>query len=64
MPSFTVDPEMKKEFEEHQKKGSISGAVAGGNPLQSFDMAAWMAGKTAGTSQREDDGGKKARKRA
>lgn len=54
-----VDPEMKAEFEEHQKKSILAG---GGktNPLQDFDMAAWMAGKTSVSSARpqaEDEGG-------
>ncbi len=43
-----MDPEMKKEFEEAQKKSPLSGAAAGQNPLSNFDMAGWMAGKTAG----------------
>lgn len=57
-----VDPEMKAEFEEHQKKSILPGGGAA-NPLQNFDMAAWMAGKTSGSSstarsqQGEDDGG-------
>jgi len=43
-----VDPEMKKEFEEQQKKSILSGGASTANPLQNFDMAAWMAGKTTG----------------
>ena len=46
----SVDPEMKKEFEEQQKKSVLSGGANTANPLQNFDMAAWMAGKTAGAS--------------
>lgn len=50
---------MKKEFEEQQKKGVLGGATSGGNPLQSFDMAGWMAGQTSGskavTSGREQE---------
>lgn len=46
--TFLVDPEMKQEFEEQQKKSILSGGAATPNPLQNFDMAAWMAGKTAG----------------
>ena len=57
---------MKKEFEEQQKKGIIGSGASGANPLQNFDMAAWMAGKTAGGgSQAQDEGtSAKARKRA
>ena len=43
-----VDPEMRAEFEEQQKKSVLSGGASGANPLQNFDMAAWMAGKTSG----------------
>ena len=39
---------MKKEFEEQQKKSILQGGASTANPLQNFDMAAWMAGKTAG----------------
>ncbi len=53
----TVDPEMKAEFEEQQKKSVVGNVAGGGNPLSGFDMAGWMAGQTAGggatTSGRE-----------
>lgn len=43
---------MKAEFEEQQKKsifaGGTGGMGGGKNPLQDFDMAAWMVGKTSG----------------
>ncbi|KAI4130705.1 MAG: hypothetical protein LQ338_001606 [Usnochroma carphineum] len=53
-----MDPEMRKEFEEQQKKGVLGGAAGGGNPLQSFDMAGWMAGQTSGqASGQKEDGG-------
>ena len=39
---------MRKEFEEQQKKSILRGGASTANPLQNFDMAAWMAGKTAG----------------
>ena len=43
-----MDPEMRKEFEEQQKKSILSGGTnTAKNPLQSFDMAAWMAGRTS-----------------
>lgn len=45
----SMDPEMKKEFEEQQKKSVLSGGT-NANPLQNFDMAAWMAGATRGSS--------------
>lgn len=58
---------MKKEFEEHQKKSPISGALgsgaAGGNPLQNFDMAAWMAGTPAKSSGADSEGAARTRKR-
>lgn len=57
IPSLKVDPEMKKEFEEQQKKSILSGGASTPNPLQNFDMAAWMAGKTAGSSEPERDEG-------
>lgn len=42
---------MRQEFEEHQKKGILSGGThPAKNPLQNFDMAAWMAGKKAESS--------------
>jgi hypothetical protein len=50
---------MKAEFEEHQKNSILTGGGSS-NPLQNFDMAAWMAGKTSGSSARpqaEDGGG-------
>ena len=61
-----VDPEMRAEFEEQQKKSILSGGASTGNPLQNFDMAAWMAGKTASTGAQSVEeprggGGKKRR---
>ena len=50
----TVDPEMKKEFEEQQKSSPLAGVTSGGGPMQGFDMAAWMAGKTAPSSSTEE----------
>ncbi|KAI4230200.1 MAG: hypothetical protein LQ349_006285 [Xanthoria aureola] len=43
-----MDPEMKAEFEEQQKKSVVGNVAGGGNPLSGFDMAGWMAGQTAG----------------
>ena len=44
-----VDPEVRAEFEERQKSSVSSGAAP--NPLQNFDAAAWLAGKsTSGSS--------------
>ncbi|KAL8749094.1 MAG: hypothetical protein Q9199_007899, partial [Rusavskia elegans] len=52
-----LDPEMKAEFEEQQKKSVVGNVAGGGNPLSGFDMAGWMAGQTSGggvtTSGRE-----------
>lgn len=42
---------MKKEFQEQQKKSILSGGASTANPLQNFDMAAWMAGKTSGSGE-------------
>ncbi|KAI9716924.1 MAG: hypothetical protein M1812_005073 [Candelaria pacifica] len=60
-----MDPEMRAEFEEQQKKSPLTGGMTGGNSLQNFDMAAWMAGKTenAGATSGKDDGGGSSRKR-
>lgn len=44
---------MRAEFEEQRKKSPLSGGAAGANPLQNFDMAAWMAGST--TKKNDDD---------
>lgn len=45
---FLVDPELRAEFEEHQKKSPVnammSGQGGGENPLGNFDMAAFLAG--------------------
>lgn len=48
---------MKAEFEEQQKKSILSGGAGTTNPLQNFDMAAWMAGKTAGSAEQSQDEG-------
>ena len=42
-----VDPETRKEFEEQQKKSVFSGGASQPNPLQNFDMASWMAGRSS-----------------
>ena len=62
--SPTVDPEMKKEFEEQQKKGILgTGGGNAANPIANFGMAAWMAGTTttpaagSGQDQGGDNGG-------
>ncbi|KAM0797575.1 hypothetical protein BDR22DRAFT_824203 [Usnea florida] len=52
-----MDPEMKKEFEEHQKKSVLGGGASAANPLQNFDMAGWMAAKTSGNSAETHDEG-------
>ncbi|MCJ1480333.1 hypothetical protein MMC06_000488 [Schaereria dolodes] len=58
-----LDPETKKEFEEQQKNSVLSGGTSAANPLQNFDMAAWMAGKTAKTSGSDEAVSSKAKKR-
>ena len=55
--SPAVDPETRAEFEEQQKKSILNTGATGGNPLQNFDMAAWMAGKTSGASGASNSGG-------
>lgn len=46
---------MRAEFEEQQKKSILSGGASATNPLQNFDMAAWMAGKTGGSGGGEKE---------
>lgn len=44
---YTVDPEMKQEFEDMQKNGVLgSGSTNTAQQIQNFDLASWMAGKT------------------
>ncbi|KAI9870538.1 MAG: hypothetical protein M1830_004116, partial [Pleopsidium flavum] len=50
-----MDPEMRAEFEEQQKKGPLGGGVTAANPLQGFDMAGWMAGSTAKNGEGDND---------
>jgi hypothetical protein len=54
-----VDPEMKAELEEMQKSGSSSQsqAQAAAESLQNFDLAGWMAGKTAPAAPTKNGGG-------
>lgn len=42
-----VDPELRAEFEETQKKSPLSGGQSA-NALQNFDAAAWLAGSKKG----------------
>ncbi|KAI4182138.1 MAG: hypothetical protein LQ346_006642 [Caloplaca aetnensis] len=44
---------MKAEFEEQQKKSTMGNMAGGGNPLQGFDMAGWMAGQSSGGKAEE-----------
>lgn len=46
---------MRKEFEEQQKKSVVGNVAGGGNPLQSLDLAGWMAGQTSGKSGEAQD---------
>ncbi|CCU81371.1 unnamed protein product [Blumeria hordei] len=39
-----IDPDIKAEFEESQKKSALNPATA--NPLQNFDAASWLAGSS------------------
>lgn len=46
-----MDPEMKKEYEEMQKKGptaAIGKVAAGGGPVGGFDLAGYLAGSAKG----------------
>ena len=47
---------MRKEFEEQQKKSVLTGGAAKANPLQNFDMAAWMAGQSTAVTTGQDQG--------
>ncbi|MCJ1407817.1 hypothetical protein MMC19_001888 [Ptychographa xylographoides] len=52
----SMDPETKKEFEEAQKSGPLAGvSSAAANPMQGFDMAAWMAGSGKSASSGADE---------
>ncbi|KAK4505261.1 hypothetical protein PRZ48_003224 [Zasmidium cellare] len=42
-----MDPEAKAEFEEMQKKSPLMGSQGAANQLQNFDLASWMAGRSA-----------------
>lgn len=47
----TVDPEMKKEWEESQKSNPMNSLMGGGqqgaqSPMGNFDMAAFLAGSS------------------
>lgn len=51
---FTVDPEMKKEWEESQKSNPMNSIMGGGQGgAGNFDMAAFLAG----SSQKENTNG-------
>ncbi|KAI9816351.1 MAG: hypothetical protein M1832_005108 [Thelocarpon impressellum] len=53
-----MDPETRAEFEEQQKKSPLTGGAVASNPLQNFDMAAWMAGtQSKPASTPESDAG-------
>lgn len=54
---------MRAEFDEQQKKSPLTGGAAAANPLQGFDMAAWMAGSTAKKGDTDSDMGSGARRR-
>ncbi|KAI0181432.1 hypothetical protein GGR52DRAFT_524503 [Hypoxylon sp. FL1284] len=67
-----MDPEMRAEFEEQQKKSPMAGLMGGGqqsgaSPMGNFDMAAYMAGqggkKEAAEPSSNNGGGKKNGKR-
>ncbi|KAK4967612.1 hypothetical protein LTR28_002426 [Elasticomyces elasticus] len=44
-----MDPETKAEFEEMQKKSPLTGSQGAAAQIQNFDLASWMAGKSAET---------------
>ncbi|KAK0252949.1 hypothetical protein LTS09_011859 [Friedmanniomyces endolithicus] len=54
-----MDPEMKEEFDDMQKKGPLSGSSGAAAQLQNFDIAGWLAGKGSSTEQDAGDTGKK-----
>lgn len=53
----SVDPELRAEFEEHQKKSPMNAVMSGQgateNPLGNFDMAAFLAG----SNKKDGNGG-------
>lgn len=51
--NYTVDPELRAEFEERQKSSPLSGGQAA-NPLQNFDAAAWLAGSSSSGSKKTE----------
>jgi len=62
---ITVDPETRQEFEEAQKSGPLASVTGAANPMQGFDMAAWMArsGSKHGSTGVEEGGGARNRKK-
>lgn len=42
----TVDPEMKAEFEEIQKKGVLTGSNGAASQIQNFDLAGFLSGSS------------------
>ncbi|KAK9779408.1 hypothetical protein SCAR479_03890 [Seiridium cardinale] len=64
----TVDPEMRAEWEEQQKKNPMNsimgGGQAGANPMGNFDMASFLAGSSDNKGEANSgSGGKKGGKR-
>ncbi|KAK1057235.1 hypothetical protein LTR33_013692 [Friedmanniomyces endolithicus] len=57
--SSNVDPEMKEEFDDMQKKGPLSGSSGAAAQLRNFDIAGWLAGKGSTTEQGAGDTSKK-----
>lgn len=54
MTWITVDPEMRKEFEESQKSNPMNSIMGGGSGGPNFDVASFLAGSS---SSREDTTG-------
>jgi hypothetical protein len=61
-----MDPEMKAEYEEMQKKSpmnSMQKAMQGGGGPEGFDLASFLAGKSTGTEKPSESGSDSVRER-
>ncbi|GAB7365409.1 hypothetical protein MBLNU230_g6487t1 [Neophaeotheca triangularis] len=54
-----MDEETKAEFEEMQKKSSLSGSEGAASQIQNFDLASWMAGSGGSNGGGSGSGSKK-----
>ncbi|KXL45451.1 hypothetical protein M433DRAFT_155494 [Acidomyces richmondensis BFW] len=54
-----MDPEMRAEFEEMQKKSPLTGSQGAAGQVQNFDLAGFLAGKSTSTDKGSSESGKK-----